>query len=222
MRILPSSSVMTILKSCVVALPGANGGEIWNPERCAEYEKRKIYLVCPHVDRESSTDWMAYYAMIVAPERRLQVYEPQKEGFSDGIADYIGSTLLEAGSDTTAATLVGLSKPFIFSNRNHFTSVPAGGYVRACTSPDWSLFLVISRLLYAFDFQMPVDPATGEEVVPDMRDLSAGIFVMPRLFGREIASKSEPKARIVREERGNMDELLDREIQWRDVPKGLV
>lgn len=87
---------------------------------------------------------------------------------------------------------------------------------------DRNLFLAISRLFWAFDFRRPTDASTGEEVVPDMEDLSEGLVVCPRPFSADIKPRSEAKAEAVKEEWRKMTELLDDELQWETVPEGLV
>ncbi|KAI0451231.1 cytochrome P450 [Xylaria acuta] len=87
---------------------------------------------------------------------------------------------------------------------------------------DRNLFLAISRLLWAFDFNRPVDPSTGKEIVPDMEDLTKGLLVCPNSFDADIKPRSESKAKAIREEWNKMAELLDGELQWKTVPEGLV
>lgn len=87
---------------------------------------------------------------------------------------------------------------------------------------DRSLFLAVSRLLWAFDFRRVVDEITGEEIVPDMKDLTEGLFMQPRPFKANIVPRSEHKAERVREEWGKMGELLDSELQWKATPAGMV
>jgi len=44
-----------------------------------------------------------------------------------------------------------------------------------------SLFLAISRLLWGFDFSKALD-SHGNEITPDIDDLTEGLFVFPRPF----------------------------------------
>ncbi|GAW19712.1 hypothetical protein ANO14919_092010 [Xylariales sp. No.14919] len=87
---------------------------------------------------------------------------------------------------------------------------------------DRALFLGISRLLWAFDFQKPVDPSTGEEIVPDMEDLDEGLLACPNPFGADIKPRSASRAEAVRAEWDKMAELLDGDLQWKEVPEGVV
>lgn len=87
---------------------------------------------------------------------------------------------------------------------------------------DHTLFLGISRLLWAFDFRRPIDASTGKEVVPDMEDLKEGLLVCPLPFKADIRPRSEAKAEAVKAEWRKMTELLDNELQWKTMPEGLV
>ncbi|RWA13097.1 hypothetical protein EKO27_g2010 [Xylaria grammica] len=87
---------------------------------------------------------------------------------------------------------------------------------------DRALFLGISRLLWAFDFQRPVDPSTGEEIVPDMEDLDEGLLACPNPFGADIKPRSASRAEAIRAEWNKMAELLDGDLQWKEVPEGVV
>jgi hypothetical protein len=87
---------------------------------------------------------------------------------------------------------------------------------------DRNLFLAISRLLWAFDFKRPIDNSTGQEVAPDMEDLTEGLLVAPKPFTADIKLRSESRAESIRAEWSKMAELLDEELQWKTVPEGLV
>lgn len=87
---------------------------------------------------------------------------------------------------------------------------------------DRSLFLAIARILWAFDIRRAVDPSTGQEIVPDMGDISEGMLIHPLPFPADIVPRSEMKARQIREEWAKMTELLNDELQWKTVPEGLV
>jgi hypothetical protein len=87
---------------------------------------------------------------------------------------------------------------------------------------DRSIFLAISRLLWAFDFRRAVDEKTGEEIIPDMYDMADGIMMMPRHFPANIRPRSASKAACVKQEWAQMTKLLDKEYQWKEVPEGLI
>ncbi|KAK7978325.1 hypothetical protein PG996_004368, partial [Apiospora saccharicola] len=122
-------------------------------------------------------------------------------------------TSAEAAKNTDAA------------QRDHFVFGAGRRLCQGMHIADRSLFLAMSRVLWAFDFRRPViETAAGkkEEVVPDMADLTEGLFVMPRPFGAVITPRSEARARRVREEWDAVKGLLDEEMQWKTVPEGLV
>ncbi|KUI59392.1 Fumitremorgin C synthase [Cytospora mali] len=262
------------------------------------------------------------------------VAEGQKAyGFSDGLAGYISGSLLEAGSDTTAATLVGFVQAMLIypsvqkqaqdeldrvcrdrlPTMDDWDSLP---YIRTCvkeslrwmptaivgiphavTQDDWymghkipkgagvmwnvwainmdskrftnprafdpsryegdhqnsseaamngdaskrdhfvfgagrrlcqgmhiadrSLFLGISRLLWAFNLERAVD-ANGQEIVPNADDLTQGFLVQPKPFPAKITPRSERHAELVKKEWEDCQVFLDEDKQWREVPKGMV
>ncbi|KAI1487972.1 cytochrome P450 [Biscogniauxia mediterranea] len=108
------------------------------------------------------------------------------------------------------------------TKRDHFVFGAGRRLCQGMHIADRSLFLAISRLLWAFDFKRPIDQTTGQEIIPDMNDLSEGLFVQPRPFGAVITPRNEYKARRVRDEWKKMTELLDDEMQWKNVPEGLI
>ncbi|KAI0537942.1 cytochrome P450 [Xylaria digitata] len=87
---------------------------------------------------------------------------------------------------------------------------------------DQNLFLAISRLVWAFDFKRPINPYTGEEIVPDMGDLAEGLLVCPKPFNANIEPRSASRAEAIKAEWDKMTELLDDELQWKTVPEGLM
>ncbi|KAI5922679.1 cytochrome P450 [Camillea tinctor] len=108
------------------------------------------------------------------------------------------------------------------TKRDHFVFGAGRRLCQGMHIADRSMFLGISRLLWAFDFKQPIDPSTGQEIIPDMNDLSEGLFVQPNPFEVVITPRSEHKAECVRNEWKNMTELLDDEMQWKTVPEGLI
>lgn len=87
---------------------------------------------------------------------------------------------------------------------------------------DRSIFLAISRLLWAFHFKRMVDQETGEEVIPDMDDMVDGIMMMPTPFAADIQPRSAEKAECVRNAWAQVLPLLDSQEQWNEVPEGLI
>ncbi|RYP88811.1 hypothetical protein DL769_000225 [Monosporascus sp. CRB-8-3] len=108
------------------------------------------------------------------------------------------------------------------SKRDHFVFGAGRRLCQGMHIADRSLFLAISRLLWAFDFRRPVDKTTGQEIVPDTEELTEGLFMAPKPFRAHIVPRSEYKAQRVREEWSKMTELLDSELQWKAVPEGVI
>ncbi|KAI0594640.1 cytochrome P450 [Biscogniauxia sp. FL1348] len=108
------------------------------------------------------------------------------------------------------------------TKRDHFVFGAGRRLCQGMHIADRSLFLAMSRILWAFDLKRPIDPTTGQEIIPDMDDISEGIFVQPNPFGAVITPRNEHKAQRVRDEWKGMTELLDDEMQWKTVPEGLV
>ncbi|KAK6222947.1 hypothetical protein LQW54_000759 [Pestalotiopsis sp. IQ-011] len=105
--------------------------------------------------------------------------------------------------------------------RDHFGFGAGRRLCQGMHIADRSLFLAMSRLLWAFDFRRAVGE-DGREIVPDMADLIDGTFVQPRAFPADIRPRSAFKAECVRREWAAMRELLDDELQWKSVPEGLI
>ncbi|KAI9875810.1 MAG: hypothetical protein M1830_007955, partial [Pleopsidium flavum] len=81
-----------------------------------------------------------------------------------------------------------------------------------------SLFLGISRMLWAFNFEKAKD-ADGNEITPDMNKLTEGLFVLPQPFPAKITPRSEKHAERVRQEWADCQPLLDANMQWREALK---
>lgn len=86
---------------------------------------------------------------------------------------------------------------------------------------DRSLFLSISRLLWAFNFEKAVDDQ-GREIVPDEDNFTQGILVQPAPYPAKITPRSEKHAQAIRDEWEKCQTLLDESKQWKEVPKGMV
>lgn len=110
------------------------------------------------------------------------------------------------------------------SKRDHFLFGAGRRLCQGMHIADRSLFLAMSRLLWAFDFERAIDESTGKEIIPDMEKLvpDNGMFVQPEPFKADIKPRSVWKAKRVREEWSKMTELLDMDMQWKTVPEGLV
>lgn len=81
-----------------------------------------------------------------------------------------------------------------------------------------SLFLGMSRLLWAFDISPKFDEAGGP-ILPDQEKLTQGFVCMPEPYECVITPRSERRAEIVRQEWTEAEKLLDPETkQWLKSP----
>lgn len=83
---------------------------------------------------------------------------------------------------------------------------------------DQSMFLAISRLLWAFRFERFVDNS-GVEVIPAARAVTQGSLVQPLPFPVRIIPRSELHSKTVRKEWQSLQSVLDGEGQWLEVSK---
>ncbi|KAH7131833.1 cytochrome p450 monooxygenase [Dendryphion nanum] len=85
-----------------------------------------------------------------------------------------------------------------------------------------SLFLGISRLIWAFEFT----PATGSDGKPyeyDIEDLVGGITVQPNEYPYAITPRSEKKAQIIRDNEVACYKKLHPDTkQWLETPEGML
>jgi cytochrome P450 len=81
-----------------------------------------------------------------------------------------------------------------------------------------SLFLAVSRILWAFDIRPAVDEK-GQEIMPEQEKLTQGFVFMPEPYKARITVRSPEKAEIVRREWESAEKLLDPETkQWMVSP----
>ncbi|RAH78914.1 cytochrome P450 [Aspergillus japonicus CBS 114.51] len=106
--------------------------------------------------------------------------------------------------------------------RDHFVFGAGRRRCQGMHIADRSMYLAISRLLWAFDFKRVVDPVTKREVVPDQAELVDGFMTMPKPFPVNIVPRSGEKAQRVREEWEKVRPMLDEAGQWKAVPEGLI
>lgn len=86
-----------------------------------------------------------------------------------------------------------------------------------------SLFLGMSRMLWAFDIRPELDAVTGKEILPDPDHLTQGFVCMPEGFQARITPRDEKRAEMVTREWEEAKELLDPvTMQWRKTPEGMV
>jgi cytochrome P450 len=86
-----------------------------------------------------------------------------------------------------------------------------------------SLFLAISRLLWAFDIKPALDAEGNEMAVPEPEqiELTQGFLVQPMPFPVRITARSAAHAKVLREEWARCEAVLDDEMQWKVTPEGL-
>jgi len=109
------------------------------------------------------------------------------------------------------------------TKRDHFVFGAGRRLCQGMHIVDRSMFLAISRLLWAFDFRRARDEITGEEIIPDMDDLTDGMFMLPRPFKSNIVPRDEAKARAINDEWQKVKrDLLDKDLQWKEAPDGLI
>ncbi|KAF1968736.1 cytochrome P450 [Bimuria novae-zelandiae CBS 107.79] len=71
------------------------------------------------------------------------------------------------------------------SKRDHFVFGAGRRLCQGMHIGERSLFLSMSRLLWAFSFQK-ADDADGKEIVPDADNLTEGLFVLPKAFPEKL------------------------------------
>ncbi|KAI1335380.1 cytochrome P450 [Xylariaceae sp. FL0016] len=107
------------------------------------------------------------------------------------------------------------------SQRDHFLFGAGRRICQGMHIADRSMFLAISRLLWAFDFRAPLDGSDGSEVLPDPARLIPGMLVQPEPFPARIEARSERRAGVVREAWRECRALLDERFQWKEMPAGM-
>ncbi|KAM0251917.1 hypothetical protein ACHAQJ_007932 [Trichoderma viride] len=107
------------------------------------------------------------------------------------------------------------------TKRDHYVFGAGRRLCQGMHIADRSLFLAISRTLWAFNLKRPIDKNTGKEIIPDVDDIQDGMFISPAHFEADIKPRSESKAAAVKREWENMAGLLDDNLQWKSVPEGL-
>ena len=85
-----------------------------------------------------------------------------------------------------------------------------------------SLFLGVSRLLWAFNFS-PAKDDSGRPIQYDIEDLVGGITIQPNDFPAVIAPRTKEKVAIIRKEARECQKLLHPETgQWLKIPEGMA
>lgn len=107
------------------------------------------------------------------------------------------------------------------SRRDHFTF---GAGRRICAGmhlADVTLFLGISRLLWAFNITPAINKATGQPILPDPLLRTQGLVSMVLPFPARFEPRSAMKAEKIKKTWDEARQLLDDELQWRVVPDEL-
>lgn len=107
------------------------------------------------------------------------------------------------------------------SKRDQFTF---GAGRRICPGihvAERSLFLAISRILWAFEIR-PKKDAQGRPILPDPEKYTQGFVCMPEEFEADITPVSKERAEMVEREWAQAKELLDEKtMQWKKIPEGM-
>lgn len=106
------------------------------------------------------------------------------------------------------------------SKRDHFGFGASRRVCQGMHVVDRSLFLAISRLLWAFDIAKAKD-VHGNDITPDRTAMADSQVAMPSPFLADIRPRSGIRAKKVREAWQECQELLDGEKQWKEVPQGV-
>jgi cytochrome P450 len=108
------------------------------------------------------------------------------------------------------------------TKRDHFVFGAGRRRCQGMHIADRSTYLAISRLLWAFDFHRAIDRQTGQEIIPDMNDLTGGFMMLPNPFPADIRPRTKSRAETVKLEWHHISSLLDEQGQWKSVPEGLI
>lgn len=107
------------------------------------------------------------------------------------------------------------------SKRDQFTF---GAGRRICPGihvAERSLFLAISRILWAFEIRPKMD-AQDRPILPDADKYTQGFVCMPEEFEVDIKPVSKERAELVEREWAQAKELLDEKtMQWKQIPEGM-
>jgi cytochrome P450 len=85
-----------------------------------------------------------------------------------------------------------------------------------------SLFLGISRMLWAFESKPELD-GNKQPILPDAKKPTQGFVCMPEPFESRITPMSKERADMVQKEWEEVVKLLDEKTyQWKEIPEGMV
>ncbi|KAI0197905.1 cytochrome P450 [Astrocystis sublimbata] len=106
--------------------------------------------------------------------------------------------------------------------RDHFVFGAGRRRCQGMHIADRSVFLAISRLLWAFDFRRAIEPGTKREILPDMDYIVDGMMAMPKPFAADIVPRSPSKAEAIRDQWNEVSKMLDENGQWVSVPEDIL
>ncbi|PSN66267.1 cytochrome P450 [Corynespora cassiicola Philippines] len=106
------------------------------------------------------------------------------------------------------------------TQRDHFLFGAGRRVCQGMHIADRSLFLAISRMLWAFNIELAQDDK-GQDIVPNADDLTEGMLVLPKDFPVKIVRRSEERAALVRKEWDMVSDKLDESGQWKRAPDGM-
>lgn len=108
------------------------------------------------------------------------------------------------------------------SQRDHFVFGTGRRVCQGTHVAERSLFLAMSRLLWAFDIQPTLD-SNGANIMPDPDEFTQGFVVEPERFPANIIPRSKERAGLIRREWKQAQEQLDPLTgQWETIPKGMA
>jgi len=109
------------------------------------------------------------------------------------------------------------------AKRDHFAF---GAGRRICPGmhvAERSLFIGMSRLLWAFDFSPKLD-ASGNAIMPDIENLTQGFVIRPEKYEATIKPRSKKRAELVEMEwkMAQKQSLNPVDKQWEVIPEGMA
>ncbi|KAH8883132.1 cytochrome P450 [Thozetella sp. PMI_491] len=107
------------------------------------------------------------------------------------------------------------------SKRDHFTFGAGRRVCQGMHIADRSMFLSLSRLVWAFQFDKAVDEH-GDQITPLSDDIIEGAVSYLRPFPLKIGPRSKEREHMVRKSWEDCGEFLDEDKQWKEVPSGMM
>ncbi|RDB14793.1 hypothetical protein Hypma_016543 [Hypsizygus marmoreus] len=96
-------------------------------------------------------------------------------------------------------------------DRDHYVFGWGRRFCQGTYIAEASLFIVLSRLIWALDFELPRHPKTGVPILPDIADeetFSDGFVSVPRIFRVGFRARGEGRRRIVEKA------FEDAQVEW--------